>query len=74
MAKKKQKAKLILQDQDYTLGKEGRCWITVGNLSVHIVKTDEGVVVDIYPLNKEDCEPIATAYDYDQEGEPDGNA
>ncbi len=47
---------------------EGRLWITVENLSVHIVQTDEGVVVDIYPLNHEDEEPVATTYAFFNEG------
>lgn len=57
-----------LEDNDYTL-KEGRVWITVGKLSVHVVTTDEGVVVDIYPVGKEDEEPIASTYAFDREGE-----
>jgi len=28
-------------------------WVTVGNLSVYIKRTDEGVIVDVYPLNSE---------------------
>jgi len=38
------------------------CWITVNNLSVYVTKTDEGVVVDIYTLNKEMAPPIASTW------------
>ena len=43
-------------------------WVTVKNLSVRIAKTDEGVVVDIYPLKQENDEPITTTYAYFREG------
>lgn len=48
---------------------EGRLWITVDNLSVHVVQTDEGVIVDIYPLDHEDDEPIASTYAFFSDGE-----
>lgn len=35
------------------------CWITVKNLSVYIIKTDEGVAIDIYPHMKEEQGSIA---------------
>lgn len=31
----------------------GSIWITVGNISVYVKKTDEGVVVDMYPKGHE---------------------
>lgn len=34
-------------DTDYTLVGSS-AWLTVGPFSVHVVRTDEGVVVDIY--------------------------
>ena len=45
---------------DFTLieGATG-CWITVDGLSVHIIRTDEGVVADIYTKGGEDDAPIA---------------
>lgn len=55
-----------LNDSDYILESDS-CWITVKNMSVHIVKTDEGVVVDIYPLGSEDGEAITSTYAYDGE-------
>lgn len=36
-------------DCDYTLKKgERSCWITVDNLSIYIIRTDEGILVEIY--------------------------
>ena len=42
------------QATDYEL-MEGHqsCWITVNNISVYIRRTDEGVSVQLYPLNNE---------------------
>jgi|GEM_PF-3338153 len=37
-------------------------WVTVDNISVHVVRTDEGVVVDLYPLKHEDLVPLASTY------------
>lgn len=54
---------------DYVLNEGHRgFWITIGNLSVHPVKTDEGVVVDIYPKGDEGSDPIASTYAFDLEG------
>jgi len=36
------------------------CWITVKNLSIHVVKCADGVVVNIYSLNREMEDPFAT--------------
>jgi hypothetical protein len=62
---------LILDgESDYILRDDvPSCWITIGNLSVHPIRTDEGVVVDIYPLGREDLEPIATTFAYFSEAE-----
>ncbi len=47
---------------DYVLAAQD-AWVTVKcKLTVHIIETDEGVVVDIYPLDKEDEAPIASTY------------
>lgn len=53
-------------DSDYVLESDS-CWITVGKLSVYIKKTDDGVVVDIYPRGAEDCEAIASTYAFESE-------
>lgn len=44
-------------------------WIGVKDFSVYIVKTDEGVVVDIYARGYEDCESLASTYAFDAEAE-----
>jgi len=60
----------ILVDDDYTLRADcDGCWITVGNLSVRIAKTDEGVAVDLYSLGHEDENAIASTYAYFAEAE-----
>ncbi len=55
-------------ENDYTL-REGyiSCWITVDNLSVYIVRTDEGVVVDIFPRWREEDESLASCYAFNAE-------
>ena len=37
-------------------------WITVETLSVYICKTDEGVLVDIYPRYEEDGEALTSCW------------
>lgn len=44
-------------------------WIGVKDFSIYIVKTDEGVVVDIYARGYEDCESLASTYAFDAEVE-----
>jgi hypothetical protein len=60
MPARKQSLKLV-EESDYILKKD-YAWITVENLSVQIKKTDEGVVVDIWPLGEEMGDPIASTY------------
>lgn len=48
-------------DQKYTLEGNG-VWITIGNLSVWVRKSDEGAVVDIYPYCQEMADPLASTY------------
>ena len=56
-------------DTDYTLNENHYCvWITVENISVCVKRTDEGVVVDLYPKEGEHDETIATTYAFDNEG------
>ena len=43
-------------------------------LSVYIHKTDEGVVVDVYPKNEETDDPIGSTWVLFSEGEENGNA
>jgi len=47
------------------------CWITVNNLSVYVMKTDEGVSVDIYPLGAEDGESLGSTWVLYSEAETD---
>jgi hypothetical protein len=58
--------KMIIEG--FEKNEEGRLWITVENLSVHIVQIDEGVVVDIYSLDHEDENPITSTYAFFNEG------
>jgi len=46
---------------DYIL-KDESCWITVEDLSVYIQNTEDGVAVDIYPLDDETSYPLASTY------------
>lgn len=50
---------------------KGSCWITVNNLSVYIVKADEGVSVDIYPLGDETGETLGSTWALYSEAETD---
>lgn len=61
-----------VEETDYTL-RPGRrsCWITVDNISVYIVRTDEGVVVDLFPRFRENDESIGSTYAFNAEAEPD---
>jgi len=53
---------------DYILDPEARSvWITVDNLSVYIVRTDEGVSVDLYPKGREGDTSIASTWALRQE-------
>lgn len=46
-------------------------WITVGNISVYIKREDEGVAVDLYPLNDEMSDSLAGAWLTFAEAEPE---
>jgi hypothetical protein len=59
---------LSLTDGDYTLT-DGAAWLTVKKFSIRINATDEGVVVDIYPLGDECSESLASCYAFDSEAE-----
>lgn len=57
---------------DYILRKAHKSvWITVGNISVHVVRTDEGVSVDLYPVGEEMEDPICGTWALFAEAEPD---
>lgn len=59
-------------DGDYVanLAKNEALWLTVANASLHIKRTDEGIVVDIWPKGREDEEPVASTYAFDSELDP----
>lgn len=50
---------LLQEDHsDYELQDgERSVWVTVDNISVYIIRTDEGVVVDLYPRGREADDP-----------------
>lgn len=59
----------IARDTDYVLDC-GNVWITVKHLSVRVHETDEGVVVDIWPLGREEDDDIlASCYAFFAEAE-----
>jgi len=48
---------------DYELNEDYKsCWITVNNISVYVLRTSDGVSVDLLPHGKEDKPPIASTY------------
>ena len=53
---------------DYTLDPDATSvWITVDNISVYIVRTDEGVSVDLYAKGREEDESLAGTWALHQE-------
>ena len=46
-----------------------RVWLTVGVISVQVVRTDEGVVVDLYADGKEDAGELESTYAFNTEAE-----
>lgn len=49
-------------------------WIGIKDFSVYIVKTDEGVVVDIFARGHEDSGSLGSTYVFDQEAKEVINA
>jgi len=47
------------------------CWITVGNISVYVMRTDEGVAVDLLPLHREGEAAITSTWALFSEAEDD---
>lgn len=46
---------------DYKLNPEhGSAWIEIGSISVHIIRTNEGVTVNLYPVGFEMYDEIAS--------------
>lgn len=57
-----------LVDGEYFLADDA-AWFIVKDFNIRIQGTDEGVVVDIYELDCEDDDPIASTYAFDNERE-----
>lgn len=60
-------------DGDYvaSLAKYECLSLVVANARLSISRTDEGLVVDIYPKDGEGAEPVASTYAFDLELDPD---
>lgn len=55
-------------DGGYTLRPDAQCaWITVDNCAVAVKRTDEGTVIDLYPLGCEDGDAVASTYAFASE-------
>ena len=64
----------MVEEGQYVL-EEGSCWITVGNLSVFLKREEEGVKIDVYPLNDEMSKAIASSFAFFEDAETeDGEA
>lgn len=49
--------------EGYTLPRHTQgAWVTVDSLSLNIKRADDGVVVDIFPLDGEDSAPVASTW------------
>ncbi len=60
------------QPNDYTLLEGARSvWITVGNIAVYVYRTDEGVVVDLYPASREMATSVGSTWALFSEVEAD---
>ncbi len=44
-------------------------WVGVKNFSINIIKTDEGVVIDVHARGCEDCNALVSTYAFDSEAE-----
>ncbi len=57
-----------LRDEQYFLADDGG-WFIVKDFNIRILSTDEGVIVDVHVLDREDEGVIATTYAFDNECE-----
>lgn len=68
MAEKKKKRIRLHEETDAELSRRAdSTWVGVKDFSIYILKTDEGVVVDIYARDFEDCGSLASTYAFDSE-------
>ena len=59
---------LLHEESDAVIAPNALCtWVSVKGFSIYIVKTDEGVVVDVYAKGYEDCDTIGSTYARDDE-------
>jgi hypothetical protein len=59
-----------LSDSDYELpADQDSVWISVDNISVYVKRTDEGVVVDLFPKGMEMDDAIAGTYAFHAEAD-----
>lgn len=61
----------LIQEEygDFVLRDEAQSiWITIGNISVYVRRTDEGVAVDLYPKGYEMEDSIVGTWCLDSEG------
>src|SRR5690606_1168657 len=58
---------IVADGEDYKANLErNQCvWLAVAGASLAIKRTDEGIVVDVYPRGREDREASASAYVFD---------
>jgi len=57
-------------ENDYILNNEhDYVWITVKNISIYLKRTDEGVVIDLFPILREGEDCIATTFAFFAEAE-----
>ena len=52
---------------DVERASDNSIWLTVKGFSVRVLSTAEGVLVNIWPIGKEDGESIASTYVFDNE-------
>ena len=48
--------------------------VHLDNCSINIIRTDEGVVVDVWEKGFEGSEPVATTYAFNYELKPEGES
>lgn len=56
----------LTDEKDYIVQDNG-VWLTIKGFSVRVVKTDEGICVDVFEIGKEDQDCIASTYAFDSE-------
>jgi hypothetical protein len=53
------------------LEQDDSVWLFLEKFSIHIMRTDIGISIDVYGTKIEDRDPIATAVAYDDDAESD---